>query len=124
MVEQTGRDLTEAERDVLGVLWECERATAREVAEALVGTRDWAYSTAKTVLDRMLAKDLVTGRRVGNVWEYRPALKPLDANRGAWRRFVEAAFGGATASALHFIAKDAKLTKKQRETLRRLLDEE
>jgi BlaI family transcriptional regulator, penicillinase repressor len=124
MSKRARRDLTGVERDVLAVLWELERATAREVAEALADSRGWAYSTAKTVLDRMMAREIVLGRRVGNVWEYRAALKPLEANRGAWVRFVEGAFGGATGSALHFIVKDAKLTKKQRDTLRRLLDEE
>ena len=124
MGKPSGRDLTDVEREVLAVLWERERATAREVAEDFAESRAWAYSTAKTVLDRMVAKEIVLGRRVGNVWEYRAALRPMEANRGAWRRFVDKAFGGATGSALHFIAKDAKLTRKQRETLRRLLDEE
>jgi BlaI family penicillinase repressor len=111
------------EWDLLEALWELEHATAREVAEALTERRGWAYSTVKTMLDRMAKKGLVIGRRVGNVWEYRAAFGRSEARRGAWRRFVETAFGGAMAPALRFLATDAKLTRRQREQLARLLEE-
>jgi BlaI family penicillinase repressor len=109
------------EWDLLEVLWKVERATAREVAEALVDERGWAYSTVKTMLDRMLKKGLVAARRVGNVWEYTPAIPRVDAQRGAWRRFVDTVFDGAMAPALQFLANDARLTRKQRDALLQLL---
>jgi BlaI family penicillinase repressor len=111
------------EWDLLEVLWEAERATAREVAERLEASRGWARSTVKTMLDRMVTKGFVDARQVGNVWEYRPALKPTEARRGAWRRFVDAAFGGSMEPALHFLANEAKLSPKQRAELKRLLEE-
>lgn len=109
------------EWDLLEVLWDLERATAPQVAEALADRRGWAYSTVKTMLDRMLKKELVHGRRVGHVWEYSAAVPRIDAQRGAWRKFVETAFGGAMAPALRFVATDAKLTKRQRDALLVLL---
>ena len=90
---------------------------------ALSEKRGWAYSTVKTLLDRMVAKGLVSSRRVGNVYEYRAAIAPHDARRGAWRRFLESAFDGAVDPALRFIARDAKLSTGQAARLRRLLDE-
>jgi BlaI family penicillinase repressor len=81
----------------LDALWQAERATAREVTEALVKRRGWAYSTVKTLLDRMVEKGLVDARQVGNVWEYTPAMQRQKAQRWAWRRFVDVAFGGAVA---------------------------
>jgi predicted transcriptional regulator len=70
------------------VLWERERATARELAEALSGSRGWARTTVKTMLDRMSAKGLVAARQVGNTFEYTPAVLPEHARRSAWKRFV------------------------------------
>ncbi|MCL4210158.1 MAG: BlaI/MecI/CopY family transcriptional regulator [Phycisphaeraceae bacterium] len=115
--------INDTEWDILSELWTVERATARELADRLRASRGWAYSTVKTMLDRMVKKGLVHARQVGNVWEYTPAVQPDTARRGAWRRFVDAAFGGAMAPALEFIATDARLTRSQREKLRRLLDE-
>jgi predicted transcriptional regulator len=122
MSEQETR-ISDAEWDLMEALWERKRATARELAEALSGSRGWARTTVKTMLDRMAAKGLVAARQVGNTFEYTPAMEPEHARRTAWRRFVGEAFGGAVAPALQFIATDAKLTAKQREKLRELLDE-
>lgn len=115
--------MQETEWDLLEVLWEKDAATAREVAEALNSTRGWAYSTVKTMLDRMVGKDLVVARKVGSVWEYRAAVDRLDARRGAWRKFVDTVFGGSLSPALEFLATDAKLSRKQRDKLAKLLDE-
>lgn len=115
--------ISDAEWDVLQALWARRRGTARDLAEDLDASRGWARTTVQTMLDRMTAKGLVTMRRVGNVKEFEPALKLAEARRSAWRRFVEHAFDGAVGSALQFIADDAKLTPKQREALRALLEE-
>lgn len=114
----------ETEWDLLEALWSAERATAREVSEALAKKRGWAVSTTKTLLDRMVQKGLVNARQVGNVWEYTPALRRVDARRSAWADFVAKAFGGAAAPALHFLATEAKLSKKELAELRELLDED
>ena len=118
------RLINETEWVLLEILWRRERGTAREVAEDAEQSRAWAYSTVKTMLDRMVDKQLLTARRVGNVWEYEPAVREVEARRKAWRRFVETAFAGSMAPALHFIANDARLTRRQREALRKLLEDD
>ena len=114
-------DILETEWDILEALWQAERATARQVTEALASRRGWAYSTVKTLLDRMAEKELVVARQVGNVWEYTPAMPRRKAQRQAWRRFVDMAFGGAVAPTLAFVARETKLSKGDREELRALL---
>lgn len=116
--------ITQAEWILLEALWTLERATARQVADDLHDAQQWAYSTVKTMLDRMATKGLVDARQVGNMWEFTAAVKPDDARRSAWKRFVGSAFGGAVAPALAFIASEARLTKKQREALLALLEEQ
>jgi len=122
MAPKSVPEILETEWDLLDALWTAERATAREVAEALTAQRGWAYSTVKTMLDRMVDKGLVNARQVGNVWEYMPALPRHKAQRRAWRRFVDVAFGGAVAPTLAFVAKETRLTRQQRDELRTLLD--
>jgi BlaI family transcriptional regulator, penicillinase repressor len=115
-------DILETEWDILEALWNGERATARDVTRALADKRGWAYSTVKTVLDRMVDKGLVAARQVGSVWEYTPAVPRRKAQTWAWRRLVEVAFGGAVAPTLAFVAKESKLSRKERAELRALLD--
>ena len=122
--KERGKGIAETEWDLLEVLWARETATAREVADALQETRGWAYSTVKTMLDRLVDKKLVVARKVGSVWEYRAGLERSEARRGAWRRFVDTVFGGSMAPALEFLATDVDLSEGQREKLARLLEPE
>jgi predicted transcriptional regulator len=122
MSDRKKSTIHDTEWDLLEVLWSKERATAREVAESLADKRGWAVSTVKTLLDRMVQKGLVAARQVGNVWEYTPAVKPIQARRSAWSELVDKAFGGSVAPALQFLARDAKLSKKDLAELRALLD--
>jgi predicted transcriptional regulator len=122
MTERRRATIHETEWDLLEILWAKQRATAREVTEALATKRGWAVSTVKTLLDRMVQKELVAARQVGNVWEYTAAVRAVEARRSAWADLVGKAFGGAVAPALHFLAKDAKLSKKELAELRSLLD--
>jgi BlaI family penicillinase repressor len=123
MAPRTPPEILETEWDILDALWQAQRATARLVTEALQGRRGWAYSTVKTLLDRMVEKGLVQARQVGNVWEYTPALPRQKAQRWAWRRLVDVAFGGAIAPTLAFAARDTKLSRRDRAELRALLDQ-
>ena len=115
--------ITQAEWEILKSLWDLGPTTARQVADHLRPSRGWAYSTVKTMLDRMVDKGLVKSRQVGNVWEFSSAVAAKDARRGAWRKFVDAAFGGAMAPALEFGAAEG-LSKRDRERLMEILKKE
>ena len=52
-------ELTRAEYDILRVLWKAGKLTVREVHDQITGTTGWAYTTTKTMMDRMVKKDLL-----------------------------------------------------------------
>ena len=54
--------LSDAEREVLRVLWDHGPGTVREINEVLkYRGRHWAYTTVATLLQRLVAKGYVTG---------------------------------------------------------------
>lgn len=58
--------LSEAERDVMKVLWDCESATVREIRQRLAEAgRHWAHTTINTLLTRLEQKSFVTCDRSG-----------------------------------------------------------
>ncbi len=70
----------ELEQAVLEALWDLDAeesgkkapgASGREVHDRLVG-RDLAYTTVMTVLDRLVAKDVVARERDGRAFRYAP----------------------------------------------------
>jgi predicted transcriptional regulator len=65
--------LGELERDVMDRLWAAERPySVREVHNELAGTRELAYTTVMTVLDRLSRKRLVSRTREGRAFLYSP----------------------------------------------------
>jgi predicted transcriptional regulator len=65
--------LGDLERAVMEVLWQhAPGMTVREVHEALA-SRELAYTTVMTVLDRLAKKGLTERERDGRVWSYSAA---------------------------------------------------
>jgi len=65
-------ELSRAEFDILRVLWKEGQSSVREVHDHVHETRQWAYTTTKTVMDRMVAKGLLAREPFHGVALYRP----------------------------------------------------
>ena len=65
--------LGDLERQLMDVLWTAEpgaRLSSRQVQERMDPAQERAYTTIKTVLDRLAEKGVVTRHRDGRVWLY------------------------------------------------------
>jgi BlaI family penicillinase repressor len=98
-----GHELTEAEWDIIQVVWEHEPCAAPTVQEELVARKKWTYSTVKTLMDRMVLKGLLTPQRLRNLILYRSAISQADARRGELMRTIQRAFGGAFTPMMQFM---------------------
>lgn len=67
-------ELAKTELDVMKVLWDGGKLSAREVHERLAEEQGWAYSTTRTVLERMVTKGLVDKGQFHGIYLYRPAI--------------------------------------------------
>jgi len=114
-------DLTDAEWDIMRVVWEKEPCAAGDVQEKLEKTRGWAYSTVKTVMDRMVAKGLLTTRSVRHVKLFSSSISKREARAGAFKRFVRKAFGGAVGPMMEFLVESEELSEQELEELRKTI---
>jgi len=110
-------ELTEAEWDIIEVVWEQEPCAAPTVQEELAARKKWTYSTVKTLMDRMVAKGQLTTERIRNLMLYRSAISQRDAQRGELMRTVKRAFGGAFTPMMQFMLDDNTLSHRELEDL-------
>ena len=106
------------------LVWRLEKATVRDVYEALRAERPIAYTTVMTMMrileDKGYLKKAATSDRA---YLYTPA-KPRQQVLGAMvRDFVDRVFDGAPNSLLLHLAKDNTLTEKQRKIVQRLIED-
>ena len=67
-------DLTKAEFDILRIIWKSRKLSIREVHDQITVTHDWVYSTTKTMMDRMVRKQLLEREKFHGVFLYRPLI--------------------------------------------------
>ena len=73
-------------------LWAAPEAlTVREVREQLARTRELAYTTVMTVLDRLAKKKLTERERDGKAWRYRAAAPREEMAAGLMRDALDRA---------------------------------
>jgi predicted transcriptional regulator len=115
--------LTPQELAIMKVVWRLEKATVRDVYEALRVNRDIAYTTVMTMMKILEEKGYLKKIRVDRAYEYRPS-KPRHQVIGAMvRDFLDRVFDGAAAPLLVHLAKDRRLSKDDREMIRKLTEE-
>jgi len=113
--------LTQAEWLIMNALWVEYPATARDITRRLPDQVNWAYTTIKTMLTRLVDKKVVSENKKGNTSVYKPILSKQKARRSALRTLANQAFDGAFGPLVHFLVEQEKLTSKQRKELIKIL---
>ena len=102
-------ELTEGEWAIMRVVWESESCAAPTVQEALQATRNWSYSTVRTLMDRMVTKGLLRTEKIRNLTLYRAAVTSGQAQRGEVSYALKNAFNGALTPMLHCLLENNDL---------------
>jgi len=104
-------------------VWQIEKATVRDVYEALREKRSIAYTTVMTMMKILEDKGYLKRTQVDRAYVYRPA-RPRQQVVGAMvRDFVDRVFDGAAGALLVHLARDGRLTKDERQRIRRLMQD-
>lgn len=114
-------ELFESEWAILQVVWEREPCAAPAVQEVLEKDKGWAYTTVKTLMDRMVKKGLLTTERVRNLYLYRAAITRTEAQRSEILRTVKRAFDGALTPMMQFLIENESLSDREYQELERLI---
>jgi BlaI family penicillinase repressor len=116
-----GVELFESEWAILQVVWEHEPCAAPTVQEVLREGKGWAYTTVKTMMDRMVRKGLLQTERVRNLYLYRSAITRQQAQQSEIRRTIKRAFDGALTPMMQFLIENESLSDEEYEELERLI---
>ncbi len=115
-------DLTEREWELMDALWDAGHATATDLQTTMHSSRGWAYSTVKTMLDRLVTLGYAKARRVGNVYEYSAKAKRPTVVGRLLDDVTQRLFGGSAAPFIQTLIERNSLTSEEVEQLRQMLD--
>src|SRR5262249_5259721 len=121
---KSGREITDTELSLLNELWQRPSATVPELTEALYGnTLPALLATVRKLLDRMEAKGCVSRDRTRWPPHYSAAVKREELAGNRLQAAADELYDGDLAPLLTHLVRSQKLSAKDREDLRKVLDE-
>jgi predicted transcriptional regulator len=122
MARKKSPALTDAEAQVMAVLWRLHSASVGDVVNAINETRAVTYSTVQTILRILETKGYVTHKKVARAFVYRPVVDEHQARRRALRHLVSRLFEGSPSLLVLNVLEDEEIEPAEREQLKKLIE--
>ena len=115
--------ISEAEHEVMKIIWAHAPISTNEVVESLESTSQWSPKTIQTLLSRLVKKGVLRYRKSGRVFVYMPAIGEREYLERESSSFLNRFYNGAlNAMVVNFLEQD-KLSREELSDLKRMLDE-
>ncbi|MCS7459710.1 BlaI/MecI/CopY family transcriptional regulator [Paenibacillus doosanensis] len=115
--------ITEAESEVMKLLWQKEPLTAVEIISQLKDRMDWSDQTIKTFLNRLHKKQAIRFEKSGRNYLYYPLVTYDEYVKAANRSFLDRMYNGAVGMLFAKFLEEEKLSEGEIEQLQQLLEQ-
>jgi BlaI family transcriptional regulator, penicillinase repressor len=114
---------TEAELELMNILWESGPSTVQGVVNHLPADRPLAYTTVQTVLNVLHRKGGVRRKLRERAYHYEAAVSHFDAASTALHDLVDNLFGGSPEQVVLAMVRSRQLSPQKLYELRKLVDD-
>ncbi len=121
---QAAPRISDAEWQVMKVVWKRRRCTAHEVIASLAGNANWGPATVRTLLNRLLRKGALRFEKKGKEYSYSPAFPEQEFKAAEAESFLEKVFDGALSPLLSHFVQSRRLSQAEIRELESILHNE
>ncbi|HMY18323.1 MAG TPA: BlaI/MecI/CopY family transcriptional regulator [Polyangium sp.] len=114
---------TDAELQILSVLWKRGPSTVRDVHESLANVQDTGYTTVLKLMQIMAQKGFVERDETNRSHVYRAAITEDQAQRGLLGQLMDKAFSGSASQLVMRALSMQSATTRELDEIRALLDD-
>ena len=114
--------ISEAEWAVMKVLWKNRPATANQIVDKISSTKPWKPKTVRTLINRLVAKNIIAYDKSGRQYLYRPLIGEDECIHKETRSFLARAGTAALKPLLAAFIEEQKLSQKEIEQLKDILN--
>jgi BlaI family penicillinase repressor len=115
--------ISDAEWRVCQVLWRESPLTTNEIVSRLAESTEWNPSTIKTLLTRLVKKEVLDYRSLGREYHYFPKLSEEECVETHVRSFIDRVFNGAVGAMAAAFIKNHHLTNEEIAELKVILEQ-
>ncbi len=112
---------------IMKILWQAERASAREITDALnadPNEKPVAHSTVQTLLRQLEEKGSIAHSVDNRTFVFFPLVEEDGVTKSATRDLIERVYGGSTSGLISYLLKEEKIPRRELQELRKLIDEQ
>ena len=120
-IDNPKADISNAEFEVLDVLWDDYPATSSDIVERLNQKKPWHDKTVKTLLSRLVKKGVVDFDKAQRQYLYRPLIAREDYTKKEATSFVSRIFKGKVAPLVAGFANQNSLSQQDVDELKALI---
>ncbi len=115
--------ISEAEFEVMKIVWKDAPISTNEITERLVKTTSWSPKTIQTLIKRLVTKGALSYEKQSRVFVYTPLVGEKEYIGQESSSFLNRFYGGNITSMLSAYIDNDKLSEEEIGTLRALLSE-
>ncbi|WP_448212730.1 BlaI/MecI/CopY family transcriptional regulator [Colwellia sp. MEBiC06753] len=116
-------DVSNAELEVLAVLWQQSPMSAQDIIEQLNQEREWHEKTVKTLLNRLVKKQAIGFEKQQRKYLYFPLIAQESYQEQASQSLIQRLFSGRISPLVAGFAKHNQLKKDDIESLKQLIEQ-
>lgn len=115
--------ISEAEYEVMKIVWASAPISTNEVVEKLVDTTSWTPKTIQSLLGRLVKKGVLAYEKNSRVFVYTPLVKEEEYLEKESSTFLKKFYDGTLSSMVVNFLKQDKLSKDDIQELKQILEE-
>lgn len=113
--------ISEAEFEVMKIVWKYAPISTNEITEKLLHTTSWSPKTIQTLIKRLVTKGALTYEKQSRMFVYTPAVKESEYIRQESNSFLNRFYDGDITAMVSAYIENDKLSESELDTLRALL---
>ncbi len=113
--------ISDAEWEVMKVLWSASPVTANDIVKILSGKTHWKRETIRTLINRLVQKKTVGFEKKGRQYHYFPLVTEAECIKAEARTFLKRLGGGSIEPMLVAFVEEENLSPERLARLRRIL---
>ena len=108
---------------IMQVLWDRQRATAREITDTINKSEPIAHSTVQTLPRALEEKSAVSHEAEGRTFIFFPLVEEENFKQNATSVLIERVFGGNAANLVAHLLGDKNVSRKEINEIRKLINQ-
>nr|WP_296005383.1 BlaI/MecI/CopY family transcriptional regulator [uncultured Blautia sp.] len=115
--------ISEAEFEVMKIVWKYAPVSTNEITEKLLQTTTWSPKTIQTLIKRLVTKGALTYEKRSRMFIYTPVVKEDEYISQESSSFLNRYYDGDITAMVSAYIENDKLSKSELDTLRTLLSQ-